>query len=312
MKYSEVVQIPAPLETVKQVRDSDTPESAKVDVETYVISDRMATQLADVVVPNLQFETPKDNKGLLVVGTYGTGKTHLMSVIAAVAEYPDLAEAIVREDLRAKLKPISGRFQVVRFDIGTSDMSLRDIVCTELTKGLARLGVEFTFPPLAHVTNTKDSLAEMMAAFEAVHPDQGLLFVLDEMLDYLRYRKDAELIQDLAFLREVGEICKNTRFRFIGGLQESLFDNPRFTGVADTVRRVKDRFAQIHIVRNDVAYVVKERLLPKTAAQKQQIRAHLTPFTPLFDGMSERLDEFVEPVPDPSDLPDDVRAADPG
>jgi DNA replication protein DnaC len=27
-----------------------------------------------------------DNKGLLVVGNYGTGKSHLMSVISALAE----------------------------------------------------------------------------------------------------------------------------------------------------------------------------------------------------------------------------------
>ena len=137
----------------------------------------------------------------------------------------------------------------------------------------------------------------MMAAFEAVHPDQGLLFVLDEMLDYLRARKDAELIQDLAFLREVGETCKNTRFRFIGGLQESLFDNPRFAGAADAIRRVRDRFDQVRIAREDVAFVVRERLLPKSSSQKDRIREHLSPFTPLFDGMAERLDDFVDLYP---------------
>ena len=35
---------------------------------------------------------------------------------------------------------------------------------------------------------------------------QGLLFVLDELLDYLRGRRDQELNLDLRFLREVGEI----------------------------------------------------------------------------------------------------------
>lgn len=297
MKYSDVVDIPAPLEEVKQVRDSATVDAARVDVETYVISDRMAAQLAEVVLPNLRFDAPSNNKGIFIVGTYGTGKTHLMSVIAAVAEFPDLLTGLRHQDLAAQLGPISGAFQVIRFDIGASAMSLRDIVCTELTKGLAARGVEFTFPPIEQVTNTKDSLVEMMAAFEAVHPDQGLLFVLDEMLDYLRGRKDAELIQDLAFLREVGETCKNTRFRMIGGLQESLFDNPRFAGAADAIRRVKDRFDQVRIAREDVAFVVRERLLPKSSAQKDRIREHLTAFTPLYDGMAERLEDFVDLYP---------------
>jgi hypothetical protein len=108
----------------------------------------------------------------------------------------------------------------------------------------------------------------MMGAFQEKYPDQGLLLVLDELLDYLRSRKDQELSLDLSFLREVGEVCKGTRFRFISGVQESLFDNPRFQFVADTLRRVKDRFEQVRIAREDVAFVVAERLLKKTPEQQ--------------------------------------------
>lgn len=297
MKYSEIVDIPEPLETVKQVRDSNTVDRARADVSTFVISDRMAKQLSDVVLPQLRIDKPVNNQGLFVVGTYGTGKTHLMSVIAGIAEFSDLVDDLKNADLAEKLAPLAGKFAVIRFDIGASAMSLRDIVCTELTKGLATKGVAFSFPPLAEVTNTKDHLVEMMSTFEKVYPDLGLLFVLDEMLDFLGGRRDAELIQDLAFLREVGEVCKNTRFRFIGGLQESLFDNPRFAGAADAIRRVKDRFAQVRIAREDVAFVVRERLLPKSGAQKTRVREHLQQFTPLYEGMAERLDEFVDLYP---------------
>lgn len=297
MKYGDLVDVPTPLERVKQVRDSASEDAAASDVETFVISDRMAEQLRDTVVPQLRFDTGGDHSGLLIVGTYGTGKTHLMSMIAGVCEFPDVLGNLRREDMQETFAPVSGRFKVIRFDIGANAMSLRDIVCTELTRGLAKIGVEFAFPPIDQVTNTKDDLIDMMAAVEAAYPDDGLLFVLDEMLDYLRMRKDAELIQDLAFLREIGEVCKNTRFRFIGGLQETLFDNPRFAGVADAIRRVRDRFEQVRIAREDVAFVVTERLLPKSSSQKEQIREHLTPFTPMFDGMAERLDDFVDLFP---------------
>ena len=101
----------------------------------------------------------------------------------------------------------------------------------------------------------------MMAAFQSVHPDQGLVLVVDELLDYLRSRKDQELSLDLSFLRELGEVCKGSRFRLIAGVQESLFDNPRFQFVADTLRWVKDRFEQVRIARDDVAFVVAERIL---------------------------------------------------
>ena len=186
---------------------------------------------------------------------------------------------------------------MIRAEIGATKMGLRDIITRELTDGLARLGVDFEFPDLSKVTNTKRSLEEMMAAFEAVHGDQGLLFVLDEMLDFLASRRDHELRVDLAVLREIGEICKSTRFRFIGGVQEAIFDNPRFASAADAIIRVRERFAQVRISREDIAYVVQERLLRKTPEQKAKIRSHLQTFAPGYEGMAENLETFVALYP---------------
>jgi hypothetical protein len=76
-----------------------------------------------------------------------------------------------------------------------------------------------------------------------------------------------------------------------------LFDNPKFQFVAESLRRVKDRFEQVRIVRQDVAYVVSERLLTKNDEQRAKIREHLQKFTPLYGGMAERLEEFVRLFP---------------
>lgn len=297
MKYADLLQPTEPLETVKQIRESDTLDAARRDVETYVISARMAGQLTDVVFPNLRYDLPGDQKGILTVATYGTGKTHLMAMIAGVAEHAELAGRLTDPEVASAASAIAGRFKVIRFDIGATRLSLRDIVSTEIAAGLERMGVDFAFPDWATVTNTKDALTDMMGAFEAVHPDRGLLFVLDEMLEYLRGRKDGELIQDLVFLREIGEICRSTRFRFISGVQEAIFDNPRFAGVADTIRRVRDRFEQVRIAKEDVAFVVERRLLKKDATQRAQIAQHLQPFSPLYEGMAERMDEIVALFP---------------
>jgi len=297
MKYNDLVLPAEPLETVKQIRASDTYEAALRDVETYVISERMSIQLTEVIFPNLRFDHPGDQKGILIVATYGTGKTHLMSVVAGVAEHEELASHLTRAEVAAAAEAIAGQYKVIRFDIGATALGLRDIVCTELAKGLTAAGVKFAFPDWATVTNSKDALVDMMAAFEASYPNQGLLFVLDEMLDYLRSRRDAELIQDLAFLREVGEICATTRFRLIAGVQEAIFDNPRFAGVADSVRRIQARFEQVRIAREDVAFVVEQRLLRKDATQRARIAEHLVGFAPLYEGMAERIDQFVNLFP---------------
>ena len=296
MKYKELIKF-HPIESVIQLREADAEAEAKKLVETFVISDRMAEQLTDLVLPQLQFTKPVDNKGFMVVGNYGTGKSHLMAILSAVAEHEHLAPLLTNANVAKAAEVIAGRFKVMRYEIGATEMSLRDIVCGEIEDQLAEFDVSYQFPSAAEVSNNKDSFHEMMAEFQKVYPDQGLLFVLDELLDYLRSRKELALVLDLNFLREIGEVCRSTRFRFVCGVQESLFDSPRFQFVADSIRRVKDRFEQVRIAREDVAYVVAERLLKKTPEQSGRIREHLEQFGSLYGSMNERLDEFVRLFP---------------
>jgi len=296
MKYGDLIEF-EPIESVVQLREADDAKAAQHLVQTYVISDEMAEKLVNLVVPQLQFDRPTDNKGLLIVGNYGTGKSHLMSVISALAENGDLASGLNDKNVMAAVDKISGRFKVIRTEIGATTMSLRDILVAELEEFMAAMGVTYSFPAADKVSNNKRAFEEMMTAFHQEFPDNGLLLVVDELLDYLRTRKDQELILDLNFLREIGEVCKDLRFRFIAGVQEAIFDSPRFSFVADSIRRVKDRFEQILIARKDVKFVVAERLLKKTADQQVKIREYLAPFAKFYGRMNERMDEFVRLFP---------------
>ena len=77
-----------------------------------------------------------------------------------------------------------------------------------------------------------------MTAFRHEFPEHSLLLVVDELLDYMRTRKDQDLILDLNILFEISEVCKDLRFRFIDGVQEAIFDSPHFAFVADSISRV--------------------------------------------------------------------------
>lgn len=101
MRYEDLIQF-EPIESVIQLLDANRPESASRLVATYVISDPMAERIARQVIPQLSFAESVDHKGLLVVGNYGTGKSHLMSVLSLIAEdaayvpmlrHPRVAEA---------------------------------------------------------------------------------------------------------------------------------------------------------------------------------------------------------------------------
>ena len=296
MKYGELIQFD-PIESVVQLRDADKSSAAQQLVNTYVISEEMAERLIQLVFPQMQFEQQVDNKGLLVVGNYGTGKSHLMSVVSSLAADASLLNALNHSGVAESAKQIAGRFKVIRTEIGATTMSLRDILVAELEENLDKLGVEYVFPDAGSISGHKKAFEDMEAKFLIKYPDHGLLLVVDELLDYLRTRKDQELILDLNFLREVGEYSKSSRFRFMAGVQEAIFDSPRFAFVADSIRRVKDRFEQISIARNDVKFVVAERLLKKNAEQQVKIRAYLTPFAKYYSGLNERMDEFVRLFP---------------
>ena len=296
MKYGELIQFD-PIETVIQIRDADEAEKARKLVQTYVMSDDMADMIKEKILSQLSLDEVIDNKGVLLVGNYGTGKSHLMSVISSVAfdasMLPDLRNAKFAEYIR----PIAGRFEVLRIEIGAVKTPLREIVVKELERDLAKRGISYQFPPADAITSNKEAFAAMMAIFEEKYGDKGYLLVIDELLDYLKSRTQMDLMLDLGFLRELGEFIKNSRFRLICGVQEALFDNPAFSFVATTLLKVKDRFEQAIIRREDIAYVVAERILKKTPEQKAKIREHLQPFCHLYRNMAERLDEFVDLYP---------------
>ncbi|MFP4040014.1 MAG: DUF6079 family protein [Desulfosudaceae bacterium] len=296
MKYGDLIQFD-PIESVVQLRDANNLSTAQQLVSTYVISEEMAERFTRIVIPQLQFDQPADNKGLLVVGNYGTGKSHLMSVVSGLAADDSLNEYLNHKGVREAARQIAGKFKVIRTEIGASTMSLRDILVAELEGNLEKLGVTYEFPDPSTITSHKRAFEDMMEKFCQVYPDQGLLLVVDELLDFLRTRRDQELILDLSFLREIGEVCKDLRFRFMAGVQEAIFDSPRFAFVADSVRRVRDRFEQVLIARRDIKFVVSERLLRKTADQQAWIREYLTPFARFYGNMNERMDEFVRLFP---------------
>src|SRR4051812_42719578 len=106
MKYSDLIQF-EPIETVVQLREADTAADARRLVETFVISDRMADMLSELVFPQLQFNKPADTKGILVVGNYGTGKSHLMAVISAIAEHAEFVARIANPKVAEKAADIA-------------------------------------------------------------------------------------------------------------------------------------------------------------------------------------------------------------
>lgn len=296
MKYSELISF-NPIEDVIQLTTADDANKAREYVKTYVMSEAMADSLQAPVIDQLQMDEVVDNKGVLVVGNYGTGKSHLMSVISAIAKDADNLQYLQNKKFAKNMEPIAGKFEVLRIEIGGVTMSLREILFGFIQEDFDARGIDYDVPDFDTVKDNKKLIKDMMMAFNDKYPDKGYLIVVDEFLSYLTSRDERAIVLDLEFFRALGEMCSKSNLRVIFGVQEKVFDNPRFSFVSDTLMHVKDRFTQIVITKEATSYVVSERILKKTPEQKALIRAHLEKFCNLYTGMSSKLDEFVDLYP---------------
>ena len=178
MRYSDLVQFD-PIESVVQLRESNQADKARELVRTYAVSDDMAERLRDLLFPNLILEGNPDTRGALIVGNYGSGKSHLMAVITALAEDADLLQEVKNEIVKKSAAGFAGRFKVIRMEIGSTTMPLREILTGALTKNLAAIGIDYAFKEAHEVSENKTALEDMMASFHKVYPDQGLLLAVD-------------------------------------------------------------------------------------------------------------------------------------
>jgi len=306
MKYSELINF-EPITTVIELVSANEPSKAESLVSSFVFSPNLVAELFPKVVKNLWLKDHRssdekrsrsdgfETRGIQIVGSYGTGKSHLMSVVSLIAEDAKLLDLVKDEEIRAGFEPIAGKYKVLRFEMG-SGLSLREILYGRLEKFLDNLGVQFRFERTT-ILSLKEQLQEMMAAFEEKYPDKSFLVVIDELLEYLKGRNPTELNNDLSVLRQVGEACNGTRFRFMTGVQELLYRSPEFQFAIEMLQKVEARFDDLVITKVDISYVVQERLLKKTIHQKEKIQDHILKFAPLFDGINNKLKEFVDLFP---------------
>lgn len=297
MKYRDLIEY-HPITEVVQLCHADQPLMATELVRDFVASKDMVDIFTKVIYPNIQFSYFNDNKALMIIGNYGTGKSHMMSVISAVAENNQNVSCFTNQTLADASQEIAGKFKVVRLEVGGVSTPLDTIILkNEMERHLKDWGVKYTFPDFLQISTYKDCLQDMMAAFNKKYPDMGILIVIDELLEYLKAKNDSALYKELGFFRQLCEFCQGSKLRVMVGMQESVFDSPKFKFAADIIGKIKDRTQIVYIKKDDIKFVVAERLLKKNANQKAQIRNYLSKFKPYYPNLTTEFEKFVDLFP---------------
>lgn len=294
MKYRDILQF-EPITDVIQLDMLEKTDYRRDVVRTFVYPEYFTSIIIPEIVRNMKFGE-REKKGIQIIGNYGTGKSHLMSLVSLVAENADYLNDVTNQTAKDALEPIAGKFEVHRFEMQT-DKKLWDIITFQIQRFLHSKGVDFSFDPES-LKMYGEQLDEMMAAFEEKYSGKGLLIIVDELLAYLKgHAANGQLDQDLQVLQALGQQCKKGRFAFMFGVQEMIYQSKEFAFAAEMMLKVKDRYVDLTIRKEEVSFVVQNRLLRKSEQQKAAIRTHLERFIPFFSDMHSNLQNYVELFP---------------
>ncbi len=164
MKYSDLISF-HPIEDVIQLVTAENKDKAREYVKTYVMSDTMAESLQAPVLDQLQMDEVVDNKGVLIVGNYGTGKSHLMSVLSAIATDADNVQYLQNKKFAEQVQPIAGKFEVLRIEIGGVVMPLYDVIMGYVQDDFEKRGIDFDVPDYKSVKSIKTVVYDNQISF---------------------------------------------------------------------------------------------------------------------------------------------------
>ena len=296
MKYKDLIQF----ESVDEIIMFDKLGSENYRerlIKSFVFSESFEEFIIPRICYELDLEATHETKSLQIVGDYGTGKSHLMSLFSIIAEDAHYLEFVKSQKAKNCLKTIAGKYKVIRFEIA-GRQSLWDMLTYRIDRTLEEWGIEYSIFEDNRPTTYYEKLESMLAVFEEAFPNKGLMIVIDEMLSYLQGHAQPDLLaDDLQVLQALGHISNLTKFRMVFGVQKQIYQVPEFDSQREMLNKVSDRSTTFQITKADVQFIVQERLLRKNEHQKQAIKEHLQNFTNLFPDMMHNLDTYVNLYP---------------
>ena len=160
MKARELLQ----LEDIKRVIDIDSDIRTKKDaasiIKQYVITKDIKEHFKEIAV---ELGKPRHNS-YLVIGNYGSGKSHFLAVLAAIMDNPDLIEYLQDEELKKVFKEnLNRKFAVIQFELQPSRLSLREFFYDRIELKLKeKYGIEIPTIDANYTSDHKEEIKKIL------------------------------------------------------------------------------------------------------------------------------------------------------
>lgn len=275
--------------------DIDTYDGQKTIVSDYIVSKRLKESVRKIIS---NISKPK-SKSILIIGGYGSGKSHLLAWIVSLLENEDLVEYISDNELKSEFdEELNRKFAVVQFELQPSSASLSEFFFDRVEQQLEeKYNIKIPSFTSTGPEDFKKDLNEIVSIIKGKDPKMGFVVIIDEISDFLKQKSKEEITRDLQFLRILGQVSMKNDFRFIGSMQEHVFSNPKFVDQAENFGRVSERFLQITISKEDIKEVISKRILKKSNKQKSELESLLSNYKEKFPPINTNPDAFIDIFP---------------
>jgi hypothetical protein len=221
-------------------------------VESYIITDEIKNMLVNSIFPNLNI-WDYNTIPILVSGAFGSGKSYLISFIAAISEDAGLLRYVNRPEIIVCADNFAGHYVPV-FVSDHGNMSLRDRVRSKIIKLCDDVDVKYN----SEVDSVSESLSNLMDKFEESYPSKGLLVIME--MDGI----DEKESEDLHFIRELIEVSHTSRLKLIVELGSIMttegsqeFFSEHFTKIHLEIKDIEGVLLRARARANEVELIEK-------------------------------------------------------
>ncbi|MCS6862394.1 MAG: DUF6079 family protein, partial [Abditibacteriales bacterium] len=238
-----------------------TREQLRGFVEHYFVSDEHNRRTLDAVLQSLAHA--EHGQGFFLNGVYGSGKSHLLTLVSLLCEFPAARESFLRThpEYAPYLQRIGAQRRLVAHfsldDYSPKQHDLETIFWRETAKAFGE-GGDWEIGKLGQ--SRAEQFATLLEAL-AQHGFSGAVWLMDELSMFLGARGHQDLQADASFLQFLGQRAQRGSFWVIAALQKTVED---IAGIDPySISQIRDRFRQLTLSLAHVRAIVEHKLIVK-------------------------------------------------
>ncbi|MFW6386686.1 MAG: DUF6079 family protein, partial [Bacillota bacterium] len=290
-RIRDLIEVPE-VKTVIQMSDIEDPELRDFLTESFLLTD----EVREVLLSFFRGVVRGEGKGYWLEGNFGSGKSHLLTVISLLLSRPESWQPILEQDNSGEFtdyyEKVSGEdYRTVNISLveHSSGERLEEIVNDTLRRSLA------SELPGREDYRRRDfyygAIEEVLAA------SSGIVILIDELSEFLRSKPDGRSFnEDIRYLQFMGEFVAGRNCWLMATLQEAIEKTGEIT--QEIFGKIKDRYpVHFHLTGTHIREIVARRLIRKRAGARSEIEGLYEKYADSFSGWPVEREEFVRLYP---------------